>query len=193
MKRMISKKKSTKQRTRSHDEVEDLSYEMEQLFGENRILQPGQRNLVSLFFNGNMKGPQKLRPVAKGGRWVLFMALDLSTLTVIEHAAVSASWKDERWRGFFQYMIVESFTHSINEVADAAFNDYKNGEKRMHVLAQRYDNLYPHLDKPGQKQTRLTLMKRLNRKLHGEANSKKKGLAVGSSRPRAMKRPLSQK
>jgi hypothetical protein len=142
---------------------ENWDYEREQVFDRNRKLEPGQRNLISLFY-GSMSG--KLLPAPKGSRWIMLMMVDLSTYTVIEQAAVSSDWSDEQWRLEFQEMYLDRFATAFDEVATAAFGDYKRGERKMGILCQRYDNVYPRLDIQGQKATRLALSKKLNKMLH---------------------------
>jgi hypothetical protein len=145
-------------------EDDDLTYEMNQLFGKNRKLAPGERNLVSLFVGkNNMDFVGKVRPAPKGSRWVMLMAVDLSTFTVIEQAAVSSAQDDEWWRNYLQWEIARNFTFTPKEVAQAALADYLKGERRMSVLCQRYDTLYPYLDAAGQAETRAKVRKHLSK------------------------------
>jgi hypothetical protein len=182
-----SSKKAKQMPVSNEDEDDVWTYEIEQLFGKNRKLQPSERNLISLFYN-NMKS--KLQSPPEGSRWVMLMAVDLSTYTVIEQAAVSTDWADERWRHFFQWMYVDSFVTSPKDVAKAAFNDYKNGQRSINILCQRYDNLYTHLDEEGRKETRSTVRKMLNKMLHAEPqNTPNKSSPKKSSKPYSKKKP----
>jgi len=168
------------------DDEDELSYEIAQLFGSNRKLRPGDRNLISLFWKGLDGGPKR-GEVKPGSRHVMIMAVDLTKFEVLEQAVVTADWNDERWRHWFQWMFVNEFGAIVDEVARAAFGDYMEGQTDMHKLSMRHDNLYKHLDEDGQKDSREKLRKKLNR-LKQKAKA-----AKGAARGSKGKRGVSQK
>jgi hypothetical protein len=163
------------------DQEEFLEYCREQLFGENRSLMPGERNLVKLFW-GDFKKKQ-VKGGLKGGRWLMLMLVDISTFAVIEQAMVQSNQDDEYWRLWFQDTYVDSFANSLEDVVEKAFPEYKaqtKGRRNLHVLCMKYDNMYPHLNAEEQNHTRSDLRKMLNKKLHEELNKK----SSSKSRPR---------
>lgn len=170
-KKMGTHKSAKKHSVANEVDQEFLDYCREQLFGKNRRLEPGERRLVTLFWDNFKK--KDLKNVVKGGRWLMLMLVDISHFAVLEQAMIQSTLSDEEWRLWFQEDYVDNFVDSLEDVARKAFRDYKaqkKGRRNIGVLCMKYDNMYPDLDLEQQKRTRDDLRKMLNKMLHAEQN-----------------------